>query len=164
MADKAPAKVIPTPAERFDAIVDKLNLETEMTTGDSESLNEFIKGTLADIGEADDFAAINAGMEGVSLPASKDLVGRTFVIQDFALRPSTKEGGRLKKYAIIKAIDENGEEYIFEGGGDNFVVGLVRMRDLYDFPYTGTITGRPTANNQTLLGWRFQDPKRDKIQ
>jgi hypothetical protein len=161
MTDKSPAKV--NPSREFNALANKLAIETDMVETDGASLDEFVKGRLVAIDQADDFASVNAAMESVSLPASKDLVGRTFAILDFALRQSTKEGGRLKKYAIIKSVDENGEEFIFEGGGDNFVIGLTRMRDLYDFPFTGTITGRPTDNG-VLIAWRFMDPKRPKIQ
>ncbi len=161
MADNAPAKV--DPSKQFSQLVNKLAIETDLVEVDGASLDEFVKGRLVAIDAADDFAAINEAMESVSLPASKDLVGRTFTILDFALRQSTKEGGRLKKYAIIKSVDENGEEFIFEGGGDNFIIGLTRMRDLYDFPFTGTITGRPTDNG-VLIAWRFANPNRPKIQ
>src|SRR5277367_2209998 len=101
MSDKTPATV--NPAAQFNQLINKLAIETDLVEVDQGSLDEFVKSRLVAIDSADDFAAVNEAMESVSLPASKDLVGRTFTILDFALRQSTKEGGRLKKYAIIKS-------------------------------------------------------------
>jgi hypothetical protein len=169
MADNAPAKAVNLEAE-FSALMARLDVEADMND-DEGSLESWIRNKLATIASADDFAAINAAMEGSGLKASKDLVGHTFEILDLGVKKSTKDGdgngvgSQLKKYAIVKAVDvSSGEELIIDGGGDQFVSGLVRMRDLYDFPFTGTLLGTTTGSGNTLLSWRFMDPKRAKIQ
>lgn len=159
--------VKPEPNEVF--LRAKAMLDNEASMGD-ESLADWIRGKLAALSVADDFASINALMQGGGLTASQDLVGRTLEIQDFGTRESSaaiKAQGKslLEKYAIIKAVDINtGEELIVDGGGDQFVMGMVRMRDLYGFPFTGTVVGQTTGSGNTLLSWNFQDPKRPKIQ
>jgi hypothetical protein len=168
MADTAPAKV--NPKTEFEQFQSRLQLEADVTS-DDDNLKDWIQGKLGAISVADDFNAINAVMEATGLTPSKELVGRTFVIQDFGTRNSTREsdgngpGSQLRKYCIVKAVDAStGEEFIIDGGGDQFVAGLVRMRDLYDFPFTGTLLGTPTGSGNVLLSWRFFDPKRPKIQ
>lgn len=147
----------------------KAMLDNEATMAD-DSLSEWIRGKLAAISVADDFMSINAIMQASGMTASKDLVGRTLEILDFATRESSDAikangGSQLEKYAIIKAVDTNtGEELIVDGGGDQFVIGMVRMRDLYGFPFKGTVVGNTTASGNTLLSWVFQDPQRPKIQ
>lgn len=167
MADKAPAKFDPSAA--FNALTARLDLESDM--GDGDSLKEWIQGKLGAIAEADDFNAINELMSATGLTPSKDCVGRTFEITDFGTRNSTKigdgtgPGSQLNKYCIVQATDvSTGDQIMIDGGGDQFVAGLVRMRDLYDFPFTGTIIGTGTGSGNTLLSWRFFDPKRAKIQ
>lgn len=169
MADNAPAKV--DPAEEFKRVMRKITNEIETSGGDDDQLTSWIQGKLAAILSADDFNAINAIVEQGTLTASQDLVGRTFEIRDFALRKSTiqgpKEGvgSQMNSFAIIDAVDvSSGEPILIDGGGDQFVAQMVRMRDLYGFPYVGTIIGRVTGSGNTLLSWRFFDPKRPKIQ
>jgi len=161
-----------SPAKRdernsFDTEMSKLALEADVTTTDDSSLKQWIEEKLVAMLNADDFEAINAIATESATTASKTLVGRTFEVRDFALRESFdafRENSALKKYVLIQAVDAStGEEFIIDGGGDTFVAGLKRMRDLYGFPFVGTILGLKTGSNQELLYWRFMDPKRPKL-
>lgn len=142
-----------------------LDAEASMT---DTSTADWIKGKVGAILEATDFAAINALMDDAGLTPAKSLVGRTLTILDLAVRESAPQYrdnaesfSALQKFCIVKAADhETGEEFIIDGGGDQFVAGLVSMRDLYGFPFTGTLLGKTTGSGNTLQYWRFHDPKR----
>lgn len=156
-------------AAQFAAKIAMLENEAALSNGEDSNLTQWIQGKLTAILEADDFNAINQLMTETGLNKSKDLIGRTFEIQDFVLRESAdafrEQGSQLQKYAIIQAVDTStGEEFMIDGGGDQFIAGLVRMRDLYNFPYTGTLLGMTTGSGNTMLYWRFSDPKRAKSQ
>lgn len=154
-----PAAALP---ERWQALKGMLDLET--TEQDRGSLNEWIQGRLVKLHEATSAADINAIVEDSGLSRSKDLVGRTFEIQDFAISESAeayREHSYLQKYAIVKAVDTTtGETVMIDGGGDMWVMQLVSMRDIYGFPFTGTILGRPTGGGYEMLHWHMQEPKR----
>lgn len=164
MADKAVAKSEPNPIDVFRAKRDAIDLETTMT--DNDSLSEWIQGKLGKIMTAGNFEQINMLMTETGLTPAKSLVGRTFEIRDFAARESSDEfrdGSQLQKYLLVKAVDvTTGEEFVVDGGGDQFVAGLFAMRDLYGFPFTGTLLSL-RAGRGDLQYWRFHDPKRDPI-
>lgn len=166
MPEKAPA--IP---EKGNAALDvfqnkrnALDVEASLSTSSTE---EWIQTKLAGILTADSFDAINNLMTQTGLTPAKTLIGRTFEIQDFGLSESAGEfraNSQLQKYCLVKAVDvSSGEEFIVDGGGDQFVAGLVRMRDLYGFPYTGTLLSTTTQAGFELHYWRFHDPKRAKL-
>lgn len=148
--------------ERFRTKRAALDLETTIT--DRGTLDEWIRTKLVAILDAADFEAINNAMTQTGLTMAKSLVGRTFEIQDFALNESAdayREGSALQKYALVKAVDvSTGEEFVVDGGGDQFVAGLVGMRDRYGFPFVGTLLAMQTGSGYDLQYWRFHDPKR----
>lgn len=148
--------------ERFADRRTAIDLETSVS--DSGSLDEWIKGKLVDILDAPDFETINAVMTQSGLTAAKTLVGRAFEIQDFATRESAdayRENSRLQKYALVKCVDTStGEEFIMDGGGDQFVAGLLAMRDRYGFPFQGTLLATTTGSGNDLQYWRFHNPGR----
>lgn len=150
-----------TPA--FDTVRARLDLEASMTQQDRGATNDWIKDKLTQILEADSVEDINALATSGSLPASKDMIGRTFTVLDFGLQESGeqyRENSVLQKMVIIRAADaDSGEEIIFSGGGDTFVAQLVAMRDRFDFPFTGTILGQKTGAGYDMLYWRFRVPK-----
>lgn len=158
-----------SPAVRtsFDTVRSRLDAEAGITTTEDTSLRSWIEGKLSDIMSAPSFEDINKLAEESGTSASKNLVGRTFEIRDFALRESFdayRENSALQKYALVQATDvSTGEEIIMDGGGDTFVAQLVSMRDLYGFPYTGTLLGLKTGSGFELLYWRWMDPKRKPI-
>lgn len=174
MSENVPAKTSASEVAKFQAAqfaAKKAMLENEaaISNGEDSNLTQWIQGKLTAILEAEDFNAINQLMTETGLNKSKDLIGRTFEIQDFVLRESAdafrEQGSQLQKYAIIQAVDTStGEEFMIDGGGDQFISGLVRMRDLYNFPYVGTLLGMTTGSGNTMLYWRFSDPKRAKVQ
>lgn len=169
MADKSPA--IPaerTPQEIFAEKRASIDLEASLTT---DSLEDWIQGKLAAILSAKSFEEINALMTSTGLTAAKTLIGRTFEIRDFAARESAaafrnnnsekSSKSQLEKYCIVQAVDlSSGEEILIDGGGDQFVSGLIAMRDLYGFPFQGTLLGQTTQSGYELQYWRFMDPKR----
>lgn len=163
MADQAITKPDPNSLEaRFN--MRRTALETEAAVVENQSLDNWIKGKLVGILEAPDFEAINALMTQTGLTAAKSLVGRTFEILDLGLRESAdayRENSVLQKFCLVKAVDvSTGEEFVIDGGGDQFVAGLIAMRDRYDFPFTGTLLAMQTASGYDLQYWRFHDPKR----
>lgn len=150
----------------FNRKREMLDMEATLDT-DNENLKNWQRGKIAAIMTAGSFAQINALMTESGLTAAQTLVGRTFEIKDFQIKESA-EGYRtgasqLEKVAYVEAVDTGtGEEFIIDGGGDNFVSGLVAMRDLYGFPFTGTLLGMATSTpGRTLQYWRFADPKRE---
>lgn len=151
----------------FDVALSNLELEASITRTEDTSLNNWIQDKLATILAADSFEAINAEMTKTGLTPSKSLIGRTLEIQDFALRESAdqyRDNSQLKKFTLTQAVDTStGEEFIIDGGGDNYVAGIVRMRDLYGFPFSGTLLGMQTGSGNEMLYWRFHDPKRKPL-
>lgn len=158
------AKPEQNPANRFQAHADSLAVEASFG---ANSVDEWIMGKLTMILEAEDFEAINALMTQTGLTPSKSLVGRTLEIQDFALRESAEQyraNSALKKVTYVKAVDTStSEDFVIDGGGDQFVAGLLAMRDRYGFPFTGTLLSMSTGSGNELLYWRFQKPKQKRI-
>lgn len=158
------APVEQDPLAVFAAKRAALDLETSMTDGDS--LREWIQGKLGAIMTATSFEQINMLMTETGTTAAKSLVGRTFEILDFASRESAeqyRQNSQLQKYLLVKAVDTStGEEFVVDGGGDQFVAGLIAMRDLYGFPFSGTLLSL-AAGNGDLQYWRFHDPKRAPV-
>jgi hypothetical protein len=152
------------PREVFAAKRAALDLETTITGDDS--LTEWIQGKLGAILSAGSFDQINMLMTETGLTPAKSLVGRTLEILDFAARESSdefRENSQLQKYLLVKAVDTStGEEFVVDGGGDQFVAGLIAMRDLYGFPFSGTLLSL-RAGRGDLQYWRFHDPKREPI-
>jgi hypothetical protein len=152
------------PAGTFDTLVQRLDLEATLVTRDRTAGNEWIKEKLVAISEADSVEDINALATSGSLPSSKELIGHTFDVKDFALQESGeqyRENSLLKKMVIIQAVDvDTGEELVFSGGGDTFLTQLIAMRDKFDFPFTGTILGQKTGSGYDMLYWRFRVPKK----
>ena len=158
--DNLPANPVDYQAA-FAAQVASLDVEASLT---DNSLETWIQTKLGAIATADSFEAINAIMTESGMTAAKTMVGHTFEITDFFVRESAdayRENSMLKKWAAVKAVDTStGADYLIDGGGDQFVMGLVRMRDLYGFPFTGTLLALTTAGGNDLQYWRFFDPKR----
>lgn len=158
--DNLPA-VKPDYQAAFSSKLAALDVEASLS---NSSLDEWIQGKLGAIATATSFEEINAIMTESGMVAAKTLVGRTFEVKDFVLNESAdafRENSKLKKWAAVKAIDTStGEEYLIDGGGDQFVMGLVAMRDLYGFPFTGTLLSLTTGGGNDLQYWRFFDPKR----
>ena len=148
----------------FASLAARLDLEATMVTRDRGAGNEWIKEKLVAISEADSVEDINSLATSGSLPSSKELIGHTFDVKDFALQESGeqyRENSILKKMVIIQAIDvDTGEEIVFSGGGDTFLTQLVAMRDKFDFPFIGTILGQKTGSGYDMLYWRFRVPKK----
>jgi hypothetical protein len=157
----------PLPDNAFSVVRNKLDMEAELVTTDDSSLKTWIEEKLAAILTAGTFEEINSLAAESGLTKSKDLIGRTLEIRDFALRESAeayRENSSLQKFVIVQAVDVNtGEELIIDGGGDTFTAQLVAMRDRYDFPYTGTLLGMRTGAGYDMLYWRFSDPKRKPL-
>lgn len=147
---------------RFEAVRTGIDIETSLEDGGS--LDEWIKGKLVAILDAPDFEAMNAVMTQSGLTSAKSLVGRALEIQDFATRESAeqyREKSALQKYALVQCVDTStGEDFIMDGGGDQFVAGLIGMRERYGFPFTGTLLTMTTGSGNELQYWRFHDPKR----
>lgn len=139
----------------------KTALDIEKSVTDRTALDEWIQGKLGAILSAESFDQINMLMTETGLTAAKTLIGRTFEITDFAARESAdeyRENSQLQTYLLVKATDTStGEEFVIDGGGDQFVSGLIRMRDLYGFPFTGTLLAF-RAGRGDLQYWRFADP------
>lgn len=156
------------PPDKFAGIKARFDLESTPVPGETSSLDSWIKSKLVAVMEADDFEAINAIGSETGLTASQNLVGRTLEITDFEMRESAdqyKKGSQFGKVVYAKAVDTtSGEEFVMDGGGDQFIAAMVRMRDLYGFPFVGTVVGITTGSGNTLLSWRFQNPGRPKIQ
>lgn len=167
MASKDVANPEPSPLEVFAARRAAIDAEAAMS---GNSLEDFIQAKIGAILTADSFEQINALMTQTGLTAARDLIGRTFEILDFATKESAQayrnaanpeKFSALEKFAIVKGVDvSTGEEFIIDGGGDQFVAGIVAMRDLYDFPFTGTLLAQTTSSGRELQYWRFMDPKR----
>lgn len=140
-------------------------LDTESALVDN-SVGDWIKGKLAAIMEAGSVEEINALMTSTGLTAARDLVGRTMEIQDFAIRDTgfSDSPAAWEKYCIVKAVDtDSGEQFVIDGGGDQFIAGIVTMRRLYGFPFTGTLLALGTQSGRDLQYWRFRDPGRPKL-
>lgn len=167
MSESTPAKREQNPAELFAARRAAIDAEAALTQSEDSSLNQWIQGKLAAILTADSFEQINTLMTQTGLTMSKALVGRTLEVLDFAVKESAdayREKSALQKWCITKAVDTStGEEFIIDGGGDNYVAGLIAMRDRYDFPFTGTLLAQTTGSGNEMLYWRFHDPKRKPI-
>lgn len=139
-------------------------LDVETSVSDTGSLDEWIKAKLVSILDADSFESINAAMQGTGLTSASALIGRTLEIRDMATRESAeqyRENSRLQKYALVQCVDTGtGEEFMMDGGGDQFVAGLIAMNERYGFPFTGTLLAMTTGSGNEMHYWRFHDPKR----
>jgi hypothetical protein len=158
---------ITSPRENPVAVFDRHRqaLATESALVDN-SVGEWIKGKLAGIMEAGSFEEINALMTSTGLTAARDLVGRTLAILDFVVRDTgyADSVAAWQQYCIVKASDaETGEEFVIDGGGDQFIAGIVAMRNLYGFPFTGTLLALGTQSGREMQYWRFHNPGRPKI-
>ncbi|HEV2352693.1 MAG TPA: hypothetical protein VGR89_00480 [Puia sp.] len=170
MADEKTEVAVVDASSRF--VEKRAMLDTEASL-QSNSLEAFIQEKVAAILDAPDFEAINALMTQTGMTSAKSLVGRTFEIRDLAIRESapqyrnamSKESySALEKYGIVKGVDTStGEEFIIDGGGDQFLAGLIAMRERYDFPFTGTLLGMVTGAGREMQYWRFSDPGRKPV-
>lgn len=151
----------------IDQVRNRFNLEAETTEVEGDSLKEWQEGIIKDVMNATDFEAINAAAEANALTQSKECIGRTFRVEDIAIRESAeafRANSILQKFVIMKVIDvATGEEVILDGGGDTFVAQAMAMRDRYGFPFIGTIRGKRTSNGYDVLYWKFQDPQRKPL-
>jgi hypothetical protein len=147
---------------------EKAKLDNEAGMGGDGSLQAFKESKLAAILTADSFEAINAIGGDSGLTSARTLVGRTFEIRGFDLRESADQFKNspdktsvLDKVAYVQAVDvSDGTTFVIDGGGDQFITPLVRMRDLYDFPFVGTLLALTTGSGYEMHYWRFMDPKR----
>lgn len=143
----------------FETVLDRLEAEAGLSKTERGSLEEWIKGKLTAIIQADSIAEINALATDSGLTASKNAVGRTFEIKDFVLQESAdafRDNSVFKKFVIIQAVDTaTGEELLIDGGGDTFVAQLISMRDHFGFPFRGTILAKQTGSGNEFLYWRM---------
>lgn len=163
MPDSELAKPAQSPVERFAQHKELLDAESALV---DNSVGEWIKGKLTSIMEAGSVEEINAMMTSTGLTAARDLIGRTLEITDFVVRDTgyADSTSAWQKYCIVKAIDTStGEEFVIDGGGDQFLAGILTMRRLYGFPFTGTLLALGTQSGRDLQYWRFQTPSQPKL-
>lgn len=163
MPDSDLAKPAESPVAAFQRHREALDTESALV---DNSVGEWIKGKLGTIMEAGSFEEINALMTSTGLTAARDLVGRTLEILDFVVRDTGYDDSpsAWQKYCIVKAVDvDSGEEFVIDGGGDQFLAGILSMRRLYGFPFTGTLMALGTQSGRDLQYWRFRNPGRPKL-
>jgi hypothetical protein len=139
-------------------------IDLEATEPLDDSLARWQQSKLAAIMTAGSFDEINNLMTETGLTKAQSLVGRTLTIRNFQVRESAaqyRENSQLQKVAYADAVDpDTGEDFTIDGGGDMFVGGLIAMRDLYGFPFTGTLLGLTTGSGTVMHYWRFHNPGR----